>query len=114
MRGVAAAWGALAAGASGQVAVELLAGDGLAARATALGLTAVLLGANATDRFHPQWMSIALCVTGLPLWVSHGAGVLSTYDPGAAAASALSPALLIVGTFLTQVERHDRPARGEP
>ena len=114
MRATAAAWIVLAAGASGQVALEFLAGDGLAARATALGLIVVLLGANAAGRRCPSWLSIALCVAGFPLWASHGAGVLSTYDPGAAAASALSPVLLILGTFLMHVERHDRPARGEP
>ncbi|AVT33653.1 hypothetical protein C6361_34130 [Plantactinospora sp. BC1] len=114
MRAEAAAWGVLATGASGQVAVEILAGDGVAARATALSLTVVLLGANAAGRRHPQWISIAVCVASLPLWVSHGAGALSMYDPGGGAASALSPVLLIVGTLLLHVERQDRPARGEP
>jgi len=104
MRVAIAAWGVLAAGASGQAAIEFLAGGGLAARTTALGLTAVLMATNGTRRRYPQWIPIALCVTGLPLWVSHGVGVLSTYDPGAVAASALSPALLIVGTFLMHAE----------
>ena len=113
MRAVAAAWGILAAGVSGQVAVELLTDDGIAARATALGLTAVLLGMNRTGRLYPHWIPFALCISGFPLWVNHGAEALSRYDPEATAASALSPILLIVGTFLIYAERHDRFARGE-
>ncbi len=59
MRAAAAAWVVLAAGVTGAGAIQLLAGDEIAARATALGLTAVLLGANAAGRRHPRWMAIA-------------------------------------------------------
>jgi hypothetical protein len=114
VRAPTAAWGVFATGGSAQAAVELLASDRLAARATAVGLIAVLLGANTAAHFHPRWMPIALCAAGLPLWVSHGADVLSKYDPGAAVASTLSPFLLIVGTFLMYLARQTRPRRGEP